>query len=122
MSSEHPVSGNLTGQTSVREPYGVPEQQPEVTRFYSRTSNYFDEHPIGADPRDLAGMIASDDLDEALFGVGLMHMWLADQEMSRVFQARADGRSWGWIGERLGRTRQAIWERYRDRTEGTSDG
>lgn len=96
-------------------------EQPEVQRFHARTFRYLGDHPTGSDPRQLLDMIEGDDLDVALFGIGLMQMWTADQEMIRVFQARSDGRSWGWIGERLGRTRQAVWERYRDRTEETPE-
>ena len=92
-------------------------EQSELERFHKRTFEHFGEHPTGLDPRQLVDMIQSDDLDTALFGIGLLHMWISDQEMIRVFQARHDRRSWGWIAERLGRTRQAVWERYRDRTE-----
>ena len=35
---------------------------------------------------------------ETLLGIGLLHMWIADQEMVRVFQSRRQNRSWGWIG------------------------
>ena len=95
--------------------------EPELRRFHARTSAFFDEHPAGPDPRVLVAMIESDDVDTALFGIGLMHRWIADQEMINVFRARDNERSWGWIGERLGRTRQAVWERYRDRTEASPE-
>ncbi|HUF33257.1 MAG TPA: hypothetical protein VMN58_08640 [Acidimicrobiales bacterium] len=97
-------------------------ERPEVRSFYLRCSTYFGDHPTGADAHQLIDMIESDDVDVALFGIGLIHMWVNDQEMTRVFEARHARRSWGWIGARLGRTRQAVWERYRDRTEGTPEG
>lgn len=96
-------------------------EQPELRRFYQRTSAYFGDHQAGSDPMEFVAAITGDDADAALFGVGLLHRWMADQEMVWVFHARHEGRSWGWIAERVGRTRQALWERYRDHDEQTME-
>lgn len=52
-----------------------------------------------------------------LFGIGLLGSWLDDHEIIGVFRARKQKKSWAWIGARLGRSRQAVWERWRDRTD-----
>src|SRR5687768_8556633 len=96
-------------------------EQPEIRRFYERTAEYFAGHETGADPVGLVADITGTDVDAALLGVGLLQRWIADQEMVWVFRARHEGRSWGWIAERVGRTRQALWDRYRDHTEQTME-
>lgn len=62
-------------------------------------------------------MVLDHDVDRSLFGIGLLESWLADQEMVEVFRARKQRKSWAWIGARLGRSRQAVWERWRDKSD-----
>lgn len=89
----------------------------EARAFNARSFEYLDAFPGGIPAMALVEQANSDDLDEALFAIGLLQVWLADQQMVRVFQARAAGRSWSWIGSRLGLSRQALWERYRSPEE-----
>jgi hypothetical protein len=70
-----------------------------------------------ADPHALVDMVLDRDLDRSLFGIGLLEGWLVDQEMVGVFRARKQRKSWAWIGARLGRSRQAVWERWRDKSD-----
>jgi hypothetical protein len=58
--------------------------------------------------------------------VGLVHVtdlearhlqWLEELERKVVLQAPAEGLSWSRIGSLLGRTKQALWKRYRDPDE-----
>lgn len=106
----------------VEKPYlrGMAESR-EVRVFYERLEHHLAANGYkGIDAQALVPDANSDDtdhLDEALFAVGALHMWLADREMIGVFRARAAGHPWTWIAERLGRSRQAVWERYRDRTD-----
>lgn len=89
----------------------------EAHAFNARSFEYLGDLPGGIPAMALVKQANADDLDEALFAIGLLHVWLADQQRVRVFQARAAGRSWSWIGSRLGLSRQALWERYRSPEE-----
>jgi hypothetical protein len=73
------------------------------------------------DPRDLVE--AADDLTEptdALAAIGELRRWLELQEEEAVLKARVEGRPWGYIAERLGRSKQAVWEKHHDRWLPTS--
>jgi hypothetical protein len=75
-----------------------------------------------AHPVNLVGW--ADDLtepSEALVAIGELRRWLELQEGEAVLKARVEGRPWGFIAERLGRSKQAVWEKYRDPDETTSD-
>jgi hypothetical protein len=90
--------------------------EPELAEYYRRASEIQVARPDLASA-DLVSMAESEDLETCLLGIGLLSEWVADRELVAVFKARAANQSWGWIGARLGRTRQALWERYRDRTD-----
>jgi hypothetical protein len=69
-----------------------------------------------------AAMPEHDDLDRAadrdpavaLPAIRRLREWLATREAAGVRAARRKGWSWGRIAEALGRSRQGLWERYRD--------
>ena len=98
---------------------------PEVRAFHERLSRHFAESGFtGIDPAVLLPIANAEplsDVDSTLFAVGALRRWLGDREMIGVFKARAEGRSWSWIGERLGKSRQAVWERYSDRLEASPE-
>jgi hypothetical protein len=54
-----------------------------------------------------------------LRAVGEMRQWLEELEPALVAGAREDGQSWEAIADALGRSKQAVWERYRS-TETTA--
>lgn len=91
----------------------------------AETNAYFErirsEGLHDADAHTLVDMVLDNDLDRSLFGIGLLESWLADQEMVAVFRARKQRQSWAWIGARLGRSRQAVWERWRDKSDEDPD-
>ena len=89
----------------------------EARQFHERSFEFLKDYPKGIPADLLVQRATSGDLDEALFAIGLLQMWLNDERQVRVFQARAAGESWNWIGARLGTSRQALWERYRDRDD-----
>jgi hypothetical protein len=63
-----------------------------------------------------------DDSDpDSLFAVGLLRRWAEDAEEMLVLKARVEGWSWKRIADELGRSKQAVWERYRDPEERTPD-
>lgn len=53
------------------------------------------------------------DPKSALSAMGILQHWLAKREESLVQEARVKGASWADIARLLGRSRQAVWERYR---------
>jgi hypothetical protein len=55
-----------------------------------------------------------DDPIIALEAIGNVRRWLDQREYHFVTAAREEGRSWQGIGEALGRSRQAVWQRYRN--------
>lgn len=50
---------------------------------------------------------------ETLGSVGMLQRWLSDQEPDLVAEALRNGASWGAIAVQLGRSKQAVWQRYR---------
>ena len=87
---------------------------PEIKAFYERVRDLYEKFGAipGWNPADIAPLARSSDVDERLFGIGALRLYLDNAEMTAVFDARVDGRSWSWIASRLGKTRQALWERY----------
>src|SRR3981189_2162695 len=53
------------------------------------------------------------DPENPLAALGARQHWLARREEGLVQEARDRGASWGDIARVLGRSRQAVWERYR---------
>jgi hypothetical protein len=53
------------------------------------------------------------DPKNALSAMGILQHWLARREEVLVQDARVKGASWADIARLLGRSRQAVWERYR---------
>ena len=66
---------------------------------------YLDEVHNGVEP------------EAALRAVGLLRRYLDEAEDEWVIKARGEGRSWSYIAGLLGRSKQAVWERHRDRDE-----
>lgn len=93
---------------------GVVAQNAERLEYFERIRS---DGLGNAEPHTLVDMVLDKDLDRSLFGVGLLESWLADQEMIGVFRARKQRKSWAWIGARLGRSRQAVWERWHDKSD-----
>jgi hypothetical protein len=69
--------------------------------------------PAMPDPDDL-DHAADRDPAVALPAIGRIRAWLDKREAASVHAARREGWSWGRIGDALGRTRQALWQRYRE--------
>jgi predicted transcriptional regulator len=66
------------------------------------------------------------DVDSPLMGIesiALPQRWLSEREADLVSGARSAqwAYSWGEIAERLGRSRQAVWEKYRLSTNDEDD-
>lgn len=93
----------------------------EKQEFNARAFAFLADHPRGHPVELLVADARGPDLDRALFALGMLQEWLHDQRTVKVLEARIAGRSWGWIGSRLGISRQALWERHRDKDETTPD-
>jgi hypothetical protein len=50
----------------------------------------------------------------ALSAIASLRVYLEDRECEVVRKARAETMSWGQIAEALGRSKQSVWEKYRD--------
>jgi hypothetical protein len=60
------------------------------------------------------------DARSGLDAVGLLASWLTERESELVAMARRSGWTWDYIAQRLGRTRQSVWEKHRNIEEGDS--
>ena len=58
--------------------------------------------------------VSNDDPLMALSSIALLRVYLEDRESDVVRKARAEGRSWAQIADALGRSKQSVWEKYRD--------
>ncbi|MDQ3932945.1 MAG: hypothetical protein M3252_08940 [Actinomycetota bacterium] len=62
---------------------------------------------------DLARLTVNPDRVVALTAIGLLQSWLTRMEQRLVVNAREyDGLSWAELGLLLGRSKQAVWEKY----------
>lgn len=59
---------------------------------------------------------------DRLLALRSLAVLLGTRRASSVLRARADGFSWGEIGDRLGMSRQSVWDRYRLEEERMSAG
>lgn len=69
------------------------------------------------DPRELIEFISEHEASEpipTLEGVGVLQRWLSEVEDVAVMKARVEGAPWSVIGEALGRSKQAAWEKHRE--------
>ena len=66
------------------------------------------------DPGVLVQLVEDTDPTLALSAVGSLHRWLDEVEGPLVRRARHEGHSWHGIAIALGRTKQGVWERYRN--------
>jgi len=75
-----------------------------------------------ADDADVAVKLRSEDVLRRLWllreAEGRVEGWLGEA----IIDAREAGRTWDEIGQALGVTRQAAWQRYRDRMRADLDG
>jgi hypothetical protein len=60
------------------------------------------------------------DPEIGLPAVGALSAWLNEREEDLIVMARSQGWTWAQVAEPLGRSRQAMWERYRHIEEGAS--
>lgn len=60
------------------------------------------EHQKGEDP------------DRPLRLIALLRRYLQEQEEAWVLEAQICGRPWSHVGRLLGRSKQAVWAKYRD--------
>jgi len=73
-----------------------------------------------ADPRflrpsePLQFILDHQDAPESLEAMGYLRGWLNSIEDDLVLKARVEGWSWQRIGDALGQSKQAVWEKYRD--------
>ena len=74
--------------------------------------------------RELLRRIGSDPDDPvvSLSAIREVRSWLDVRELHFVERARTEGLSWHGIGQALGRSKQAVWERYRTEPGDTPDG
>jgi hypothetical protein len=65
-------------------------------------------------PTDLAQHIEAvvDDPILALSAIGALRGWLDQREATVVKMARSEGFSWQGIATAVGRSKQAVWEKY----------
>jgi hypothetical protein len=77
------------------------------------------------DLNDLANQAEDPDPEVALVAIGVLQdwaaTWLTRMEAEAVVRARAEGYPWGRIAGHLGRSKQGVWEKYRDSDEHTAD-
>jgi hypothetical protein len=68
------------------------------------------------EPHALVHRLESDEADttESLKAIRDLRSWLDELEGLLVPDARVEGLSWQSIATALGRTKQSIWEKYRD--------
>lgn len=59
----------------------------------------------------LDGKILS--FEDHAYAIAKVRQLLDWEEGKAVRNARRDGRTWAWIGETMGMTRQAAWEKWR---------
>lgn len=62
---------------------------------------------------DIVDAVSDEDPVKALEAIGVLLHWLDEREAAAVAGARGRGLSWFEIAERLGRTKPAVWQRYR---------
>lgn len=67
----------------------------------------------GVTPESLLGDIRELDPREALESLGLLMDWLSQQEDELVLKCIIEGASWSEIGVKLGRSKQAVWQKHR---------
>lgn len=68
------------------------------------------------DPASLFARATNDGADalDGLDALAALARWVSGREAELVARARGDGASWGVIAKQLGRTKQAVWNRYAD--------
>jgi hypothetical protein len=89
------------------------ETSPEQALIDFLRAALADFSPETLGPVRLLEMIDESESDSLLW-VRLLGRWCEDVEESLVLKARVEGRSWQAIGDALGCTKQAAWERFRD--------
>ena len=57
----------------------------------------------------------------ALAAIGALRKWLEEREETLIRAARSDGHSWQGIATFLGRSKQAVWEKYRNPADSSDD-
>jgi glycyl-tRNA synthetase alpha subunit len=56
----------------------------------------------------------TEDPSLALAAIGALRVWLDKMEVDTVYMARIEGLSWQGIATMLRRSKQAVWEKYRN--------
>ncbi len=73
------------------------------------------------DPWVLVEEVQEQDPERALSAIGALRAWLEEMEQDAVVRGRAEGYPWGRIASYLGRSKQGVWEKYRDPGEPLGD-
>ena len=66
------------------------------------------------DPGVLVQLVGDTNPTLALSAVGALRVWLDEVEGPLVSRARDEGHSWHGIATALRRTKQGVWEKYRN--------
>jgi hypothetical protein len=93
------------------------EQDDRQEMSYGQWAELIDndlEVELGALDNLLRAAKEESDPKSALSAMGILQHWLASREEALVQEARVKGASWADIARLLGRSRQAVWERYRE--------
>lgn len=93
----------------------------EMIRFEGSWQAFWDPttHEPGASltMHDCLRWVEEEEPHLALEGIGFLLRWLSEREEELVTKAVVEGYSWADIGSYLGRTKQAVWQKYRNRED-----
>ncbi len=83
--------------------------------FLDAAMRDFQADPSSIEVSELLQFIVDhQDSPEGLEGIAYVRNWLDSIEDDLVLKARVEGWSWQRIGDALGQSKQAVWEKYRD--------
>jgi hypothetical protein len=90
--------------------------------FLDAAMRDFQADPSSIEPAEqLQFIVDHQDSPEGLEGMRYLRSWLDSIEEDLVLKARVEGWSWQRIGDAIGQSKQAVWERYRDPQDRTPD-
>jgi len=108
----------MTNNTTGPGPFSMEADTPlDLYNIYLDAHETDDEGDIVGLPYATVEQWLSNTLDpeplSALGSIYLVRRYLEEREFNLVRSARAEGMSWAWIAAQLGRSKQAVWEKYR---------
>lgn len=93
----------------------VPPPSQSLRAFIDAALDDFRSDPTTIEPvEQLRFILDHEDSPEGLDAIGHLRVWLDSTEDQLVSRARIEGWPWQRIGDSLGQSKQAVWEKYRD--------